>query len=138
MSRRLVFDLIPLSIHFPYHGNKRIPLFDLMLPADSKLDRKLAIINILAWIRDLRRWFAEPGPILPKLGHFLDNLAWPAFRHIRLRPFDEIGDELITKEECDTYCLCISNFSEEESTVSLSRDISNEEFSTQLALNLMM
>lgn len=133
MSVQVVYDQVTVYLTLSSPDHRHVPLFDLLLPANDRNERKKSILEILFWIKDLRRWFESPGLILPQLSEYLEKLSWPAFRNIRFRRFEEIEDEKLTAKECSTYDISIGT----ERFV-LQRDWCDEQFSTHIALLLMM
>lgn len=133
MSVQVVYDQVTVYLTVSSPNHRTIPLFDLLLPVKDRHERKKSILEILLWIKDLRRWFGSPGLILPQLSAYFENLSWPAFRNIRFRQFHEMEDEELTAKECSTYNISIGT----EQFV-LERDWCDEQFSTHVALLLMM
>jgi hypothetical protein len=132
MSRQVLYDQITVYV---VTANRQLPILDLMLPVQSRAERRQAVVNVLVWFGDLRRFF-ESGPFLPKLSYFLENLAWPAFRDLRLRNFAEIEETTLTDEEGSTYDLEIGE-TWQPFYARLPRDLSSEEFVTKVCLALM-
>lgn len=132
MSRQVLYDQMTVYI---VTANRQLPILDLMLPVQSRAERCQAVTNILVWFAELRRFF-EPGPVLPKLSFFLENLAWSAFRDLRLRNFVEIDDAKLTEEEGNTYDIQIGETWQPFYT-RLPRDLSSEVFITKVCLALM-
>lgn len=132
-STRTTFDLITVSLVCD-NRDRILPLFDLILPVDSRQARKEAVLRIVTWLKDLRRFFDHDGPILPQLSVFLEHLAWPTFQDIKMIDFDAISTEHLSKPDLNTYSLSLGR---PWNPVILSRDLSGEEFALEVCSELM-
>lgn len=133
MSKQVFYDQITVYL---CTENRQIPILDLMLPIESRVDRRQSVLNLLPWFGELRRYF-EKGPLLPRFSYFLESLSWNTFRDFRLRQFSEIDEVTLTEEESNTYQIAIGE-SWKVFHVKLSRDLTHEEFVVQVCLALMI
>lgn len=115
-------------------GDSIIPLFELLLPANSRANRCDAVMRILQWIKELRRWFSGPGLVNVKLSEFLDRVSLHSLIDVRLSCFDKLTNAVMNEQQCSTYSLAIGTESELEE---LNRDLTGEEFTARLVLILM-
>lgn len=114
--------------------NERFPLFDIMLPTQSRSKRCDAVLRILPWIKELRQWFDTPGLISVRLSEFFDRVSLHILMDVRLCHFQTLLEMTMDKTQCQTYDLAIGTDWENQI---LPRDLTTEEFVTRLILVLM-
>lgn len=130
MSSTVTFCCV--KVHFQTQG-KNYHLFSLLLP-HRPANRWDSILRVIEWLRHLRRWFDQPDGLLHRLGEFLSQLPFSAFRELQTIDMTSLEEVNLSTTDCNNYGLLIESGGDE---LILSRDISSEEFSTKMAMFLM-
>lgn len=128
--RTITYDRVPITIVHPSLAEDMTVMY-LLLPTHAN-ERREVLLESLSWLKKLRRWFTEDHTVVMALDAFLQELTWKELNYVQVdaERFWDWREVKLTAHQASDYDVRVM-------MTLMSRDLSDETFSTKLCLELM-